>query len=69
MKKTTLYEYFGSNGIVLGPVKIHGIDGVKKLKLVADEGNLLTRDNVNFFDSVVIPEADLSKWTEIPKNE
>ena len=68
MTQTKLFEYFGANGIILGPVELMGVAGAKKLKLTADEGCLLTRDDKNFYTSVVIPETEFHKWKEVARN-
>lgn len=64
MRKTILYEYLGTNGTILSPVHLEDIYYVRKLKLHADDGKKLTKDNKNFIVSVIIPEEELSEWKE-----
>lgn len=66
MIKETLYHYLGTNGTILSPVYLEGIYSVKKLRLMADDGKVLTRDNKNFESSVIIPEYEESLWREVP---
>lgn len=64
MKKTTIYTYLGTNGIINSPVFLEGIYSVKKIRLRADEGKTLTKDWINFVDSVIVPENEVDQWFE-----
>ena len=66
MTKEHLYHYLGTNGSILSPVFLENVYCVKKLRLTADEGNVLTKDNKNFVSSVVIPLAEERQWQEVP---
>lgn len=66
MKKQILYHYLGTNGAITSPVHLEDIYYVRKLKLTADVGKILTDGNTRNF-SVIIPEEDLDKWEEISK--
>ena len=54
------------NGSILSPVFLENVYCVKKLRLTADEGNILTKDNKNFVSSVVIPLAEEKQLQEVP---
>lgn len=65
MEKTTIYTYLGTNGVINSPVHLEGIYSVKKIRLKAEKGKVITKDGVNFFNSVVVPENEVDQWTEI----
>ena len=58
MEKTTIYTYLGTNGVINSPVHLEGIYSVKKIRLKAEKGKVITKDGVNFFNSVVVPENE-----------
>lgn len=66
MKKEILYHYLGTNGTITSHVHLEDIYYVRKLKLTADEGKVLTNGESKHF-SVIIPEEDLDKWEEVSK--
>jgi hypothetical protein len=65
MIKTVLYEYLGTNGTILSPIRLEDTYYVRKLKLQADNGKRLTKNNSTFVRSVIIPEDELQEWTEV----
>ena len=65
MIKTVLYEYLGTNGTIVSPVHLEDIYYIRKYKLIADNGKRLTKDNKNFYYSIIIPEEELEEWQEI----
>lgn len=65
MEKTVLYEYFGTNGTILSPVHLEDTYYVRKIRLSADEGKRLTRDNKHYYDNITVPEADVDLWKEV----
>lgn len=65
MQKTILYQYLGTNGVITSPVHLEGIYYVRKLRIKAEEGKLLTKDNKNFYTEIVIPEMELTEWYEV----
>jgi len=65
MVKTKMYQYLGTNGIITSPVYLEGIYSVKKYQLQAEENKKLTKDNVNFVKSVLVPEDELDLWKEV----
>ena len=65
MIKDLQYLYLGDNGSILSPVKLTSIQFVKKYKLFAENGHKLTKDGINFFQFVLIPESELDQWYEV----
>lgn len=65
MRKEILYQYLGTNGTILSPVHLEDIYYIRKLKLYADNGKRLTKDNTSFVDVVIIPEEELDQWKEV----
>lgn len=66
MKKTVMYRYLGTNGVIDSPVHLEGIYSVKSISLVADEGKVLTKDNKEFVKSVrVANEEEAALWKEV----
>lgn len=65
MRKTLYYTYLGVNGTITSPVLLEGIYAVKKYQLIASDGKVLTKDDKNYVDSIMIPESDLDLWKEV----
>ena len=65
MRKTLYYTYLGVNGTITSPVLLEGVYAVKKYQLIASDGKVLTKDDKNYVDSIMIPESDLELWKEI----
>lgn len=65
MRKTLYYTYLGVNGTITSPVLLEGVYAVKKYQLIASDGKILTKDDKNYVDSIMIPESDLELWKEI----
>lgn len=65
MKQTIIYTYLGTNGVIDSPIHLEGIYSVRKIRLQADEGRVITKDGVNFFNSVIVPENEVDQWTEM----
>lgn len=66
MKKEVLYHYLGTNGTITSHVHLEDAYYVRKLKLTADKGKILT-DGETRHSSVIIAEEELSKWEEVSK--
>lgn len=64
MKKEVLYTYLGTNGTITSYVHLEDIYYVRKLKLTADRGKILTDGNLRTF-STIIAEEELDKWEEV----
>lgn len=67
MKKTIIYTYLGTNGTISTPIHLEGIYSVKKYNLIADENKLLTKDGINTYGHITVPEDELDQWYEIEK--
>ena len=59
MKKTNIYKYLGTNGVIESPIHLEDIYYVRKLQLLADNNKRLTKNGKDFVQSVVIPEDEL----------
>ncbi len=66
MTKTVLYTYFGTNGTITSEVHLEDIYYLRKVRLVAAPGKILT-DGEHLTASVVVLDEDVDKWTEIDK--
>lgn len=64
MRKELLYTYLGTNGTITSPVHLEDIYYVRKLKLTADRGKVLTNGDIETY-SVIIAEDELDRWREI----
>ena len=67
MTKTVLYHYLGTNGTITSPVHLEDIYYIRKIKLVADKGKILTNGKVTQ-KSIIVPEEEVSSWKEVPFN-
>lgn len=67
MTKTIIYTYLGTNGTLSTPIHLEGIYSVKNYNLIADEDKLLTKDGINTYGHVIVPENEINQWYEIEK--
>lgn len=67
MTKTIIYTYLGTNGTLSTPIYLEGIYSVKNYSLIADEDKLLTKDGINTYGHVTVPENEINQWYEIEK--
>lgn len=67
MTTRVLYKYLGTNGVIISPVHLEDIYYVRNVKLTAEAGKLLTKDNKNFTRQIIVPEDEVSNWTEVDK--
>lgn len=65
MTKEILYLYLGTNGTILSPVHLEDTYYVRRVRLTADAGKLLTKDGVNKVTSIVVAEDNVSEWREV----
>lgn len=66
MTKEVLYQYMGTNGIIVSPVHLEDIYYVRKMRLRPDKGNVLTKDGgLTIHFCVEVPEEDIPLWKEI----
>ena len=57
MKKTVIYRYLGTNGVIETPIHIEDTYYVRLIDLKADEGKILTNGEYKTY-FVRIPEED-----------
>lgn len=67
MTKTIIYTYLGTNGTISTPIHLEGIYSIKNYSLIADNDKLLTKDGINTYGHVTVPESEISQWYEIKK--
>ena len=67
MTKEILYTYLGTNGTVTSPVHLEDIYYIRKVRLTADAGKQLTKDDVNYSSVVTVPEEEVDLWKEVKK--
>ena len=65
MKREILYTYLGTNGTITTPIHIEGAYYVRKVRLMAEEGKILTKDYKTYQQSTVVPEEDEDLWIEV----
>lgn len=67
MTKEILYTYLGTNGTITSPVHLEDIYYTRKIRLTADAGKQLTKDDVNYSSVVTVPEEEVDLWKEVKK--
>lgn len=68
MKKEIRYRYLGTNGVIDSPIHLEDIYYIRRVKLTADLGKVLTKDGgETSFPFVVVPEEEVPLWEEIDK--
>lgn len=67
MTKEILYTYLGTNGTITSPVHLEDIYYTRKVRLTADAGKQLTKDDVNYSSVVTVPEEEVGLWKEVKK--
>ena len=65
MKTQILYTYLGTNGTLTTPIHLENIYAIKKIKLIAENGTLLTKNGIDKFSEVIIEEDEKDKWYEV----
>lgn len=66
MIKDVLYQYLGTNGVILSPVHLEDIYYVRKVRLSAETGKMLRKQGEEgMVFSVIVPEDEVYKWEEI----
>lgn len=66
MTKTSYYVYLSDNGTLITPAYFEALPSIKKYRLIADEGYLLTQDGKYFYREMFIPASQLESWKEVP---
>lgn len=67
MTKQVLYKYLGTNGVIISPIHLEDIYYVRYVRLTADAGKLLTKDNQSFISQITVPEEEVNDWVEVSK--
>ena len=44
-------------------------DSIRKVKLMSDINKLLTKDGVNFTQTIIVPESEVNEWYEVDISE
>lgn len=65
MTKQVLYFYLGTNGTILSPVHLEDAYYTRRIRLSADEGKLLTKNDKDYVSSIVVPEDEAENWKEV----
>ena len=65
MTKQVLYKYLGTNGVIVSPVHLEDIYYVRQIRLTADPGKMLTKDNKTFVAQTTVPEDEVELWREL----
>lgn len=64
MTKSVLYKYLGTNGTIISPIHLEDVYYIRLIKLKADSGKVLTKNGKNFYSSIIVPEEEVSEWSE-----
>ena len=67
MIKEVMYMYLGTNGTICSKVHLEDVYYIRKAKLTAEEKKLITKDGINLYYSIVVPEEEAGQWYEIDK--
>lgn len=65
MTQEVLYTYLGTNGTITSPVHLEDIYYTRKIRLIADSGKKLTKDDTNYVSQVTVPEDEVDLWKEV----
>ena len=65
MTKEVMYMYLGTNGTICSPVHLEDIYYIRKIRLTADFGKLLTKDGKKFETRIIVPEEESDLWLEV----
>lgn len=65
MTKEVYYTYLGTNGTITSPVHLEDIYYVRKIKLTAGNGKVLTKDRKTYVTTVMVSEDEVDQWIEV----
>jgi hypothetical protein len=66
MTKEILYTYLGTNGTITTPIHLEDIYYTRSIRLTADRKKKLTSNGgKTLLSSVIVPEDEVSLWTEV----
>lgn len=63
MKKTVLYKYTGTNGVILSPVHLEDAYYVRVIRLTSDAGKILSNGH-DQRHIVTVAEDEVNDWYE-----
>ena len=64
MKKTVLYTYYGTNGLLTTPIHLEGIYSTIQYRLEAEDGKMMTNGTITK-KMVTVSESELDEWKEV----
>lgn len=64
MTKNKMYRYLGRNGILTTRILIDKADYIPMVRLIADEGKVLTNGEKLVYE-VTVEESQVAEWKEI----
>ena len=64
MTKRVIYKYLGTNGVIESPVHLEDIYYIRMIRLVADNGKMLS-NGIEKHYAVRVPEEEVENWTEV----
>jgi hypothetical protein len=67
MTKEVMYVYLGTNGTICSPIHLEDIYYIRKIRLWADDGKVITKDGKNYSYRALVPEDEVNQWYEIVK--
>lgn len=67
MTKEVMYVYLGTNGTICSPIHLEDIYYIRKIRLWADDGKVITKDGKNYSYRALVPEDEIDQWYEIVK--
>lgn len=65
MTKEIMYVYLGTNGTICSPVHLEDIYYIRKIRLWADNGKVITKDGKTYLYKALVPEDEVDQWYEI----
>ena len=65
MTKEVMYVYLGTNGTICSPVHLEDIYYIRKIRLWADNGKVITKDGKTYLYKALVPEDEVDQWYEI----
>lgn len=66
MKKTPIYTYLGTNGIITSPVHLEDIYYVLKYRLEADANKMLSNDGgITLMKMITVSADEVDQWKEV----
>ena len=64
MRKSIIYRYLGTNGVIDTPVHIEGAYYIRLVALTAEKGKVLTNGK-EYKYAIRVPEEEVGLWKEV----